>query len=354
MRVATTTHPHRHRPRGVSLRRRSCLCRPPCSPRSRSRAAPSSSRPTREPANLNPAIAASNGVLLLREQGRRAARGDGLRDGGLRPLLAESWEGSEDGLTFTVHLREGVTWRDGEPFTSADVAFSAMEVWKPFGNLGRVLFANLESVDTPDDHTAIFHFSQPMPVAADGERDAGGRRRSSPSTSSRAPSSRQPRRAPNPYNLAPSGTGPFVLTEYQPGVLYRLDGQPRPTGTKASRTSTRSSSSSCPTPATKANALETGDVQLTAFSAIPLHRPRARRRSRQRLGDHRGLRGPDVRDHARLQPPQRDPCEPGRPQGDPDGRRPADHRRHDLPRLRRATRRPGRSRRPTPPSTPRT
>ncbi len=40
------------------------------------------------------------------------------------PELAESWEVSDDQLTWTFHLREGVTWHDGEPFTAADVAFT--------------------------------------------------------------------------------------------------------------------------------------------------------------------------------------------------------------------------------------
>src|SRR5688572_25911972 len=39
------------------------------------------------------------------------------------PGLAESWEGSEDGLTWTYTLREGLTWSDGEPFTAEDVAY---------------------------------------------------------------------------------------------------------------------------------------------------------------------------------------------------------------------------------------
>ena len=38
------------------------------------------------------------------------------------PGLAESWDTSEDGLTWTFHLREGVTWNDGKPLTADDVA----------------------------------------------------------------------------------------------------------------------------------------------------------------------------------------------------------------------------------------
>src|SRR5262245_771242 len=36
------------------------------------------------------------------------------------PGLAESWETSEDGLTWTYHIRPGVTWSDGQPFTAED------------------------------------------------------------------------------------------------------------------------------------------------------------------------------------------------------------------------------------------
>lgn len=40
------------------------------------------------------------------------------------PGLAESWEGSEDGLTWTYTLREGLLWSDGEPLTADDVAYT--------------------------------------------------------------------------------------------------------------------------------------------------------------------------------------------------------------------------------------
>ena len=80
-----------------------------------------------EPRNLNPAVAASNGVFYVSSKiVEPLVEMD--YETGLRPVLATEWEGSEDGLSFTVRLRDGVTFSDGTPFTSADVAFSAMEV----------------------------------------------------------------------------------------------------------------------------------------------------------------------------------------------------------------------------------
>lgn len=40
------------------------------------------------------------------------------------PALAESWEASDDSLSFTFNLRDDVVWHDGEPFTADDVAFT--------------------------------------------------------------------------------------------------------------------------------------------------------------------------------------------------------------------------------------
>jgi peptide/nickel transport system substrate-binding protein len=47
----------------------------------------------------------------------------------LEPGLAKSWEMSEDGLTWTLHLRHGVRWSDGHPFTAEDVVFTSQVVY---------------------------------------------------------------------------------------------------------------------------------------------------------------------------------------------------------------------------------
>lgn len=215
-----------------------------------------------EPRNLNPAIAASNGVFFVTSKVvEPLAEMD--YDTGLKPLLAESWSASEDGKTFTLNLRRGVTWSDGKPFTSADVAFSAMQVWKVKQNIGRQIFANLDSVDTPDDHTAVLNFSKPIP----GQLIENAM----PAVTAVVP--RHLLEGENldetAYNAAPVGTGPFLFGEHKPGELFRLtknesywqDGLPY-----LDQIVYRV----LPDPGAKAAALETGDIQLTAFSAVPL------------------------------------------------------------------------------------
>ena len=77
-----------------------------------------------EPLTFNLAIAndaSSSGVLSFLFEGLTET--SWLTDE-VEPLLAESWEHSEDGLTWIFRLREDVLWHDGEPFTAADVEFT--------------------------------------------------------------------------------------------------------------------------------------------------------------------------------------------------------------------------------------
>ena len=70
--------------------------------------------------------------------------------------LAESWDVSADGTVYTIHLRDGVTWHDGEPFTSADVKFTIELASNPdSGSYIGAKFAGVTAIDTPDPLTAV-------------------------------------------------------------------------------------------------------------------------------------------------------------------------------------------------------
>jgi peptide/nickel transport system substrate-binding protein len=73
--------------------------------------------------------------------------------------LAESWEASEDGLTYTFHLRDDFTWTDGTPVTSADYkyGFDAIASGVVDTPLGYVLDV-IESVEAPDPYTVVVNF----------------------------------------------------------------------------------------------------------------------------------------------------------------------------------------------------
>ncbi|MDH3661038.1 MAG: ABC transporter substrate-binding protein, partial [Alphaproteobacteria bacterium] len=79
------------------------------------------------------------------------------------PALAESFEVSADGKTVTFNLRKGVTWHDGEPFTSADVQFTVLEVLSKVHPRGPNSFKEVTEIETPDEHTAVFKLANPAP-----------------------------------------------------------------------------------------------------------------------------------------------------------------------------------------------
>ena len=78
-----------------------------------------------------------------------------------QPGLAESWTTSEDGLTWTFKIREGVKWSDGEPLTAADVAFT-YNFQKEF-ELSNFLSAldGIKTVTAPDDTTVVIECDNP-------------------------------------------------------------------------------------------------------------------------------------------------------------------------------------------------
>lgn len=75
----------------------------------------------------------------------------------VEPDLAEKWDISEDGLTYTFHLKKGVKFHDGEEMTSADVVFSnkiAMD--KDYNGPRASSFDMIKSIEAPDDYTVVY------------------------------------------------------------------------------------------------------------------------------------------------------------------------------------------------------
>lgn len=177
------------------------------------------------------------------------------------PQLAESWEVAPDGLTITFHLRKGVTWHDGKPFTASDVKWSLENVWKTIHPRNKALFENVSAVETPDDHTVVLKFSKPSLPIFSVLNGVG---------------------APilpkhlyegtdilnNPYNNKPVGTGPFVFKEWRKGEYLVLERNPaywdagKPYLDKLVFRV-------IPDAAARAAAIEKGEVQYAPFNPVP-------------------------------------------------------------------------------------
>lgn len=82
---------------------------------------------------------------------------DGTKDP--EPRIAERYEISDDGLDYTFHLRDDVTFHDGTPVTADDVVFS-IELYKASEYQGSQI-SMLSSVEATDEHTVVCHLDAP-------------------------------------------------------------------------------------------------------------------------------------------------------------------------------------------------
>lgn len=67
------------------------------------------------------------------------------RDGSLQPVLLEGWEANEDATAYTLRVRPGVTWNNGDPFTAADVAHN-LERWCDASVEGNSMAARMAAI----------------------------------------------------------------------------------------------------------------------------------------------------------------------------------------------------------------
>ncbi len=82
---------------------------------------------------------------------------------GVQPWVAESWEISEDGLTYTFRIRDGLTFHDGSPLTAEDVAFSMDRMLALAGPAASFFEGAVdpEGTKVADERTVSFKLSKP-------------------------------------------------------------------------------------------------------------------------------------------------------------------------------------------------
>jgi peptide/nickel transport system substrate-binding protein len=115
---------------------------------------------TGDPTILNPA--ATTNIPATQVSG--SIYGTLLRmdnDHKVQPGLAERWEVGADGKSYTLYLRKNVKWHDGKPFTAHDAKFSLLEVNRKFNGQGTTAYAQVETIDAPDDHTLVIRLKGP-------------------------------------------------------------------------------------------------------------------------------------------------------------------------------------------------
>ncbi|NIP39203.1 MAG: peptide-binding protein [Candidatus Dadabacteria bacterium] len=173
-----------------------------------------------EPATLNP--------ITARDAYESTVNGDNVYESLVKrdnesleivPQLAESWEISEDKLTFTFKIKENIRWHDGKPFTSEDVVFSFNKIMDPKVDSARLkaYYQEIKNVEAIDSHTVKFTYSRPyflalefcggMPIVPKHIFDKGDFNK-------------------NPAGRHPIGTGPYLFSKWDTGREIVLEKNP--------------------------------------------------------------------------------------------------------------------------------
>jgi peptide/nickel transport system substrate-binding protein len=143
--------------------------------------------------------------------------------GRLGPRLAASWQETAEALT--LHLRPGIRWHDGKPFSSADVAYTIGRARDPaVGADQRTDYDPVSAVETPDDNTLVLKLARPAPFLKQALAHLSilPRHLYEGKPLRRAEASR-----------APVGTGPFKFVSWTRGEELVLARNPEYWGEKA-------------------------------------------------------------------------------------------------------------------------
>lgn len=143
---------------------------------------------------------------------------DGVESPEIVPELAEEWTVSDDGLTYTFTLRDDVTFHDGTPFTSEAVARS-FERRTQVDSGPAYMVADVASVETPDDLTAVVTLTGPNQAFLDYLASPFGVKMISPAVLDDQAGDDF---AQTYLTTHDAGTGPYELTSVLTGESYSL------------------------------------------------------------------------------------------------------------------------------------
>lgn len=137
----------------------------------------------------------------------------------IKPRLAEKWETSPDGKTYTFRIFKNATWHDGKPVTSEDVKWTLGEVVPKFHPFLRQLFRDsLEGIQTPDRNTAMVRLRTPFAPLLVILAASGG-----PTILPKHVYGDGRDLKQHPANLRPIGSGPFKFKEWVKGNHITLE-----------------------------------------------------------------------------------------------------------------------------------
>ncbi|MGH2634672.1 MAG: ABC transporter substrate-binding protein [Actinomycetota bacterium] len=144
----------------------------------------------------------------------------GQEDMSTSPNLAESWEQSEDGLTWTFQIRDDITWHDGTPFTAGDIAFTFNFILEEGIGAYTDYLPFTDEIVATDDTTLVWRTTVPTSAPL------------YPPYIYIVPehifSQYEDRAAAREWKGFPDaiGTGPFELVEWRRGDFWRLEANP--------------------------------------------------------------------------------------------------------------------------------
>jgi peptide/nickel transport system substrate-binding protein len=168
----------------------------------------------------------------------------------VKPRLAESWSSSDDLKSWTFKLHRGVKFQHGRELDAEDVIFSLGRHLDPqSGSNSRSFIDMIENMEAVDKHTVKFTLKFPYSELV-GNLTA-------------ASFVIVPRDRGDTLSKVPSGTGPFMLTEFMPGSVVRLERSPSywDTPAKLDKVTLRLIQEA----AVRVNSLKTGETDLMFF-----------------------------------------------------------------------------------------